>query len=574
MRAGRLKTRLLTLGTRAQLSSGRFSLPTPRGEPFLHYAPNSPERAALEVALRKVKSEVVEIPCVVDGVEYFTGDVGTQVMPSNHGHTLARFHKATPDLIQEAIAASRGARAEWSAMPFEHRAMIFRKAADLVAGKHRALLCASTMLGTGKTVWQAEIDAAVETVDFLRLNTLFAQEIYSVQPPLNSPNTWNRLDYRELEGFVVAISPFNFCAIGANLPTAPALMGNVCLWKPSSTSVLSNYVMYKILLEAGLPPGVISFLPGDGKVVGEAINHRDFAGLHFTGSTAVFNKLWQQIASNLGKYKNYPRIVGETGGKNFHLVHPSVLSKGASGDDMVEHVVNNTVRAAFEYQGQKCSACSRLYMPKSVWTGAAKMKQKMVAKIATLKMGQPDDMSTFMTAVIDGSAFRDHSKYIDNAKQSPECTILAGGKYDKSVGYFVEPTLIETTNPRDTTMVEEIFGPVLTVFVYDDSNPGWWENVLHLVDTASPYALTGAVFSTDKAAVLSASKALRYACGNFYINDKSTGAVVGEQPFGGGRASGTNDKAGSHLNLLRWVSPQTIKENTVPLSTHSYPHMA
>lgn len=561
----------LHASTRYSSSNGRFILPATKGEPFLHYAPGSPERDLLARALRQVKGEVIDIPCVVNGKEYFTGDVQAQTMPSDHGHKLATFHKATPKIVQEAISASAEAKKEWASMPFEHRAMIFRKAADLIAGKYRPLLCAATMLGTGKTVWQAEIDAAVEAVDFLRLNTNFAQNIYNVQPPLNSSNTWNRLEYRELEGFVVAISPFNFCAIGANLPTAPALMGNVVLWKPASTSVLSNYVTYKILLEAGLPPGVISFLPAAGKVVGEeAINHRDFAGLHFTGSTSTFNSLWQQIGNNLAKYKSYPRIVGETGGKNFHLIHPSVATSASA----VDHAVFNTVRAAFEYQGQKCSACSRLYVPRSLWP---QFKQKLVETMALLKMGQPDDFSTFLTAVIDASAFKDHAAYIDAAAaaaQNAVCTILAGGKYDKSQGYFVQPTLIETTNPKSTTMVQEIFGPVLTAFVYDDDRPNYWQDILHLVDTTSPYALTGAIFSPDKAAVVAATQALRHACGNFYINDKSTGAVVGEQPFGGARASGTNDKAGSHLNLLRWVSPQTIKEFTgTDIASHHYPHM-
>jgi len=554
----------LTVGKRS-LSNARFSLPPIKGEPFLHYAPGSSERKALEEALRKVKSEVVNIPCVINGKEYFTGDVQDQTMPSDKRHKLATFHRASPVLIQEAIKASQEAREEWSLMPFEHRAMIFRKAADLIAGKYRPLLNAATMLGTGKTVWQAEIDSAVETVDFLRMNSVFAQEIYSVQPPLNSPNTWNRLEYRELEGFVLAISPFNFCAIGANLPSAPALMGNVCLWKPSSTSVLSNYVTYKIFLEAGLPPGVISFLPGSGKVVGEAINHTDFSGLHFTGSTGTFNQLWQQIGSNLGKYKSYPRIVGETGGKNFHLVHPSAS---------VEHTVFNTVRAAFEYQGQKCSACSRLYAPRSLWEQGG-MKTMLIEAIKQLKMGQPDDFKSFMTAVIDASAFRDHTNFIDGAKNSPsECTIIAGGSYNDELGYFVEPTVILTTNPRYKTMQEEIFGPVLTCFVYDDSKANYWQDVLALVDTTSPYALTGAVFAQDRVALVNASEKLRHACGNLYLNDKSTGAVVGEQPFGGARASGTNDKAGSHLNLLRWVSARTIKENTLPLTRIEYPHMA
>lgn len=448
-------------------------------------------------------------------------------------------------------------------MPFEHRAMVFRKAADLIAGKYRPRMNATTMLGTGKTCWQAEIDSSVETIDFLRMNPVFAQDIYNVQPPLNSPNVWNRLEYRELEGFVLAISPFNFCAIGANLPTAPALMGNTCLWKPATTSVLSNYVTYQVLREAGLPAGVISFLPSTGKVAGEAINHPDFAGLHFTGSTSTFNQLWQQIGGNLGKYKGYPRIVGETGGKNFHLVHPSAD---------VDHAVNNTIRAAFEYQGQKCSACSRLYVPRSLWEGG--FRDKLVAGVKTIRMSQPDDFKAFMTAVIDASAFRDHTGYIKGAKASAECTILAGGNFDDSEGYFVEPTVILASNPKYKTMQEEIFGPVLTVFVYDDSSKDFWGEVCALVDSTSIYALTGSVFARERVDLLSAADKLRHACGNLYLNDKSTGAVVGEQPFGGARASGTNDKAGSHLNLLRWVSARTIKENTVPISSFGYPHMA
>jgi 1-pyrroline-5-carboxylate dehydrogenase len=479
-------------------------------------------------------------------------------MPSDHGHVLARFHKATPEVIEEAIKVSQEAGKEWAAIPFEHRAMVFKKAGDLVAGKYRSRLCATTMLGTGKTVWQGEIDAAVEVVDFLRLNNKFAENIYSEQPNLNSRNTWNRMRYRELEGFVLAISPFNFCAIGANLCASPALMGNTVLWKPASTSVLSNYVTFQIYQEAGLPPGVISFLPSAGKVIGSAINNRDFGGLHFTGSTATFNTLWNQIGSNLSNYKSYPRIVGETGGKNFHLIHPSAD---------VNHAVFNTVRAAFEYQGQKCSACSRLYVPKSLWPA---FKEKMLETIASLHVGQPDDFKSFMTAVIDGSAYRDHTGYIEKARASSECEIICGGTYDKSHGYFVQPTVIVTTNPKFTTMVEEIFGPVLTTYVYDDCD---WDDTLKLVDSTSPYALTGAIFAQDRRALVQAEQALRHSCGNMYLNDKSTGAVVGEQPFGGGRASGTNDKAGSHLNLMRWVNAQTIKENTVPLTCVDYPHM-
>eukprot|EP00341_Mesodinium_pulex_P000272 CAMPEP_0116900414 /NCGR_PEP_ID=MMETSP0467-20121206/8696_1 /TAXON_ID=283647 /ORGANISM="Mesodinium pulex, Strain SPMC105" /LENGTH=555 /DNA_ID=CAMNT_0004573637 /DNA_START=28 /DNA_END=1695 /DNA_ORIENTATION=- len=539
-------------------SNARYTLPPFANEPFLHYPKGSRERARLEAELTKVRSEVIEIPCCVGGEEIFTGDVQEQVVPSDHGHVLARFHKATPEVMQKAIKVSNEARKEWANVPFEHRAMVFKKAADLIADKYRPRIMATTMLGTGKTVWQAEIDAAVESVDFLRLNNKFAEMIYSEQPPLNSANTWNRMRYRELEGFVLAISPFNFCAIGANLVAAPALMGNTVLWKPASTAMLSNYVTYQIYQEAGLPPGVISFVPSDNEVVGAAITHRDFGGLHFTGSTGVFNTLWRQIGENLDNYKSYPRIVGETGGKNFHLIH-------SSAD--VEHAVNNTVRGAFEYQGQKCSATSRLYCPKSLWP---EFKDKMLKNISEIHMGQPDDMSTFMTAVIDGKAFKRHVGYIEAAKTSPDCEIIAGGNCDDSKGYFVEPTVIVTTNPEFKTMKEEIFGPVLTVYVYEDSD---YEKVFDLIDTASPYALTGSVFARDRTAIVHAEQKLRQNAGNFYINDKSTGAVVGEQPFGGARASGTNDKAGSHLNLLRWVSAQTIKENTVPLTNFKYPHM-
>lgn len=544
-------------------ANGRFQLPAIKGEPFLHYGPGSPERSVLETALEKKMTEVIEIPCIINGKEYYTGNKVLVTMPSNHKHTLAVGHLATPAIIKDAIVTSQTAKKEWASMAFEHRAQIFRKAADLMAGPRRASMLASTMLGTGKTVWQAEIDAAVETIDFLRLNTNFAQDIYAVQPPLNSPNIWNRMVYRELEGYVLAISPFNFCAIGANLPTAPAIMGNTVLWKPATTSMLSNYVTYRILLEAGLPPGVISFLPSSGRVIGEnAIEHRDFAGLHFTGSTSTFNKLWQQIGGNLANYKSYPRIVGETGGKNFHLVHPSAD---------VEHTVYNTVRAAFEYQGQKCSACSRLYVPRSLWENG--MREKLTSTVAQLKVGQPQDFSSFMTAVIDKEAYTGHVAYIKGAKASKECTIIAGGGFDDSEGYFIQPTVIETSNPMYTTMQEEIFGPVLTAYVYDDSKPGYWSSVCRLIDTTSPYALTGSIFSSERTALIEGAEYLRHACGNMYLNDKSTGAVVGEQPFGGGRMSGTNDKAGCHLNLLRWVSAQAIKENSVPLSRWDYPHM-
>lgn len=485
-------------------------------------------------------------------------------MPSNHGHQLAKVHKATPVLIQEAIRVSQEARREWARMPLEHRSMIFRKAADLFAGPHRARICATTMLGQGKTVWQAEIDAAVETADFLRLNTKFAQDIYDVQPPLHSPGVWNRLEYRELEGFILAVSPFNFTAIGANLCSAPALMGNTVLWKPSNTAALANYVSYQVFQEAGLPAGVISFLPADPQVAGSAITHRDLAGLHFTGSTKTFNTLWQQIGQNLPNYRTYPRIVGETGGKNFHLVHPSAHLANA---------VNQTIRGAFEFQGQKCSATSRLYVPKSLWDKAGGFKEQLLAGVASIKMGQPDDFKAYMSAVIDKPAFDKHAAYLQHAKQDVSCLVLAGGNCSEKVGYFVEPTVIVTTDPLCRTMKEEIFGPVLTVFVYDDRAPGYWDSLLKTLDATSPYALTGSIFAVDRNVLVQTADTLRHTCGNLYFNDKSTGAVVGEQPFGGARASGTNDKAGSHLNLLRWVSARTTKESTLPITGYAYPYM-
>jgi 1-pyrroline-5-carboxylate dehydrogenase len=539
-------------------SNARFVLPAFEGEAFRHYAPGSPEAVSLKAACERVRSQVVEIPCVVNGKEIFTGDVAEQVIPSDHGHVIARYHQATPEVVQEAIAVSNSARKEWENTPFEHRAAVFKKAADLIAGPEASRVMAATMLGTGKTPWQAEIDSRVESVDFLRLNNKFAEEIYTAQPPLNSRNTWNRMRYRGMEGFVLAISPFNFCAIGANLCASPALMGNTVLWKPAPTAVLSNYEIFKIFQESGLPDGVISFLPGDGPVVGEAINHEDFGGLHFTGSTQVFNKLWQQVGNNLGNYKSYPRIVGETGGKNFHLLHKSAD---------LEHAVNNTVRGAFEYQGQKCSACSRMYVPKSMWP---EVKQRLQERVSEIKIGQPDDFENFMTAVIDAKAFNVHKGFIDRAHASPEAEIIAGGTYDDSKGYFVNPTIIVTSNPHYESMEKEIFGPVLTVFVYEDSE---WDDTLKLVDTTSPYGLTGAIFARERTAIVQAEEALKFTAGNFYINDKSTGAVVGEQPFGGARASGTNDKAGSHLNLLRWTQAQTIKETMVPLREIGYPHM-
>jgi 1-pyrroline-5-carboxylate dehydrogenase len=420
---------------------------------------------------------------------------------------------------------------------------------------------AATMLGQGKTVWQAEIDAAAETIDFLRLNPYFAQSIYAQQPALNTKGCWNRVEYRPLEGYVVAISPFNFTAIGANLPTSPALMGNVVLWKPASTAILSNWVVFKVLKEAGLPDGVIQFLPGSGRLIGDLlINNKNFAGIHFTGSTEVFNTLLQKTTNNLstGLYKGYPRMVGETGGKDFHFAHPSAN---------VDHFVNNTVRASFEYQGQKCSACSRAYVPESMWP---EVKTKLVEALKAMKMGQSDDFSCFVSAVIDKASFQNIKNYVDFAKSSPDAEILIGGEFDDSKGWFVTPTIIVAKDPKFKTMAEEIFGPVLTLYVYPDAK---FEETLHLCDETSPYALTGSIFAQDREAAAVASRILRNAAGNFYINDKCTGAVVGQQPFGGARMSGTNDKAGAPLNLLRWVSPRTIKEQYLMCDDWRYPHM-
>ncbi|KNC53189.1 1-pyrroline-5-carboxylate dehydrogenase [Thecamonas trahens ATCC 50062] len=557
-----LRTRIsavLTPMTRAYGSLGTFSLPKPPSEPMLNYAPGSPERAALAEALTEVSGEVVDIPCVVNGEEVYTGDVVEQVMPTRHSHVLARVHRASQETVQAAIDASLEARAEWAAMPAEARFAIFRKAADLVASKHRAKMCATVMLGTGKNVWQAEIDAAVETIDFFRFNTAFAEDIYAMQPPQNAPGNWNRSEYRPLEGFVLAVSPFNFCAIGANLCTAPAMMGNTVVWKPASTAALGNYYVYNILREAGLPDGVINFVPGSGPVIGDTcLNSPHLGGLHFTGSTETFNSLSHAITSNYGKYVGYPRVVGETGGKNFHFLH-------ASAD--VRSAVNNTLRGAFEYQGQKCSATSRLYVPASLWD---EVRDSLVAEMANIKVGQPYEFDAFMTAVIDKSSFDNISRYLAAAAAAPDAEVLAGGSADDSEGYFVEPTLIHTTDPHFLTMEEEIFGPVLTAYVYDDDK---FEETLEVCASTSPYALTGAVFARDADALLTADAALKDAAGNFYVNDKSTGAVVGAQPFGGARASGTNDKAGSALNLLRWVSARTIKENYLPLDDWRYPHM-
>lgn len=552
---------LVQPGTRHFSSVGRFSLPQLAGEPFLHYAPGSAERTALKDSLATMRQEVIEIPCVVGGKEIYTGNVFQQTVPSDHGHVLANVHLADEATVKAGIESSLAAKKDWENMPFEDRAQIFRKAADLTAGKYRAKLCASVMLGQGKNYWQAEIDAAVEAIDFYRQNTQYAEWIYEQQPTLNSPGIWNRMEYRALEGFVAAITPFNFNAIATNLPTAPAMMGNTVVWKPSNTAALSNYLSYQVMREAGLPDGVINFVPADGPTFGDAtIGHRELAGLHFTGSTGVFNHLWQQIGTRLDSYKSYPRVVGETGGKNFHLAHPSAD---------VDLLVKNTVRGSFEYQGQKCSATSRLYCPQSLW---GEVKEGLVQTTNSIKMGQPEDFRNLMCAVIDEKSFNNIKSYIEGAKADPDCEIIAGGGCDRSQGWFVEPTIIVSKNPKSTTMVDEIFGPVLTVYVYDDAK---FDETIELIDTSTAYALTGSLFCQDRLAQTRAADMLRHSAGNFYLNDKCTGSVVGEQPFGGGRMSGTNDKAGSYLNLLRWASPRTIKENTngIPMTTVGYSGM-
>ena len=477
-------------------------------------------------------------------------------MPAKHAHILAKYHEADEKLTAEAINGALKAKAQWESMPLNERATVFLKAADLLSSKYRYEVMAATILGQGKNAWQAEIAAAAELCDFWRFNAAFAEEIYATQPALHSPGIWNRLDYRALEGFVLAITPFNFTAIGGNLPSAPAIMGNVALWKPSASAVLSNYLVAKVLQEAGLPDGVIQFLPGSPESVAQpAIKHAQFAGLHFTGSTAVFQSLWQQIASNLPRYRGYPRIVGETGGKNAHFIHPSADLSSA---------VNQTIRGAFEYQGQKCSATSKLFVPQSLWP---QFRDEFIAKMQSIKQGGPDDFTSFMGPVINRGAFDKIKSYIEYARK--EATILAGGVCDDSTGYFISPTLVQTDQMDFKLMKEEIFGPVLTAFVYPDEMG--WEKILQTASEHSDYALTSGVFARDRQAISAACEVLRNTAGNLYINDKSTGAVVGQQPFGGARLSGTNDKAGSALNLLRWTSVRCVKENFLPLGDYRYP---
>ena len=541
------------------MSDAIFHIAVPQNEPVLGYAPGSSERTALQEALRTAKSSTRELPAFIDGEWVLEGERVTVHPPHETGHTLGYFFRGTREHVHRAIAAALTAKPAWEAMPWDQRAAIFLRAADLLAGPFRARMNAATMLGQSKNAYQAEIDAVAELCDFFRFNAYFLQEIYREQPLHSPAGTWNRLEYRALEGFILAITPFNFTSIAGNLPAAPALCGNTVVWKPAETQIYSAVIIMELFEAAGLPPGVINLIYTDGPEVGDIVfKHPDFAGLHFTGSTKVFQELWREIGQNIATYKTYPRIVGETGGKDFVVAH-------ASADP--EQVAVALVRGAFEFQGQKCSAASRAYLPVSQWP---EIKRLALEKTASLNMGTVEEFSNFVNAVIDERAFDRIAAYIDAARDNPAVEIIAGGGYDKSAGYFIEPTILLTTDPRSTTMGEEIFGPVLTIYVYDDAD---WEDTLKLVDTTSPYALTGAVFATDRYGIERASQALRHAAGNFYINDKPTGAVVGQQPFGGARASGTNDKAGSALNLHRWISPRLIKENFVPPVDHRYPFL-
>jgi len=540
------------------MSLGAFRVPPPLNEPVRGYGPGSPEKASLKRRLAALASEEVEIPLVIDGREVRTGRKEAIVLPHDHRHRLGTFHQAGADEVAAAIAAAEKARPAWAALPWEQRAAVFLRAAEMLSTTHRDLANGSTMLGQSKTVHQAEIDSACELADFWRFNPWFVERIYAEQP-LSAPNAWNRLEHRPLDGFVFAVTPFNFTSIAGNLPTAPAMLGNTVVWKPASTSVYSNWFLLKILEEAGLPPGVINFVPGPGATVGDPVlADPRLGGVHFTGSTGVFQGLWSGIGKNIARYRQYPRIVGETGGKDFVFAH-------VSAD--VEALAAALVRGAFEYQGQKCSAASRAYVPRSLWK---RVRETMGAMLAEVRMGDVQDFRNFVGAVIDARSFAKLEAAIAAARQSKDAEVILGGECDDSVGWFVQPTVIEAKAPRYDTMCTELFGPVLTVHVYDE---GRYEETLDLCDTTSEYALTGAVFATDRGAIETATARLRFSAGNFYVNDKPTGAIVGQQPFGGSRASGTNDKAGSILNLLRWVSPRTIKETLVPPRDWRYPFL-
>jgi 1-pyrroline-5-carboxylate dehydrogenase len=536
------------------------AIPPARNEPVFDYAPGSPERARLEAELGRMAGEQIEIPCIIGGQRVTTGRLKPIVMPHDHGHVLGRFHAAGPAELERAAAAAQAASREWQEMPWEARAAVFLRAAELIAGPRRMALNASTMLGQSKTAHQAEIDSACELIDFLRFNVQFASRLYAEQPE-SAPGMWNQMELRALEGFVLALTPFNFTAIAGNLPTSPAMMGNTVVWKPAEVAMLSAYYIYEVLEEAGLPPGVINMLPGSGaELVPLALQRPDFAGIHFTGSTDVFRDVWRRAADNLASYRSYPRLVGETGGKDFILAHPSAI-----GD--ADALVTAIVRGGYEYQGQKCSAASRVYVPESVWR---RIEAPLCDTITGLRMGDVRDFKNFLGAVIKKGAFDKHAAAIAEARAASGARVLVGGETDDRKGWFVRPTLIRADDPGFRTMRDELFGPIVSLHVYPD---GKWKETLALVDRTSPYALTGAVFARDRAAIEEAKAELRHAAGNFYINDKPTGAVVGQQPFGGARASGTNDKAGSAQNLLRWVSTRTIKETFVPATDHRYPFM-
>ncbi len=538
------------------MNNGYFYFAEPKNEPVRSYAPGSADAENLKQAIAELKAQQRDIPMYINGKEVRTGKTKEIRPPHEIGHVLGHFHEGDASHVNAAIDAALAAREQWAATSWEHRAAVFMKAAELLATKYRFRMNAATMLGQSKNAYQAEIDSACELIDFLRFNVHFLSDIYK-QQPISPEGFNNRMEYRALEGFILAVTPFNFTAIGGNLPTAPAMCGNVVVWKPANTQIYSASVFMEILKEAGLPDGVINLVYTSGPVVGEiSFDHKDFAGVHFTGSTGVFQGMWKSIGNNIAKYKSYPRIVGETGGKDFVFVHPTAH---------VDAVVANLVRGAFEYQGQKCSAASRAYLPSNL---AEEIKTKFVAELKTLKMGPVDDFSNFINAVIDEKSFDNLAKYIDGVKGSSDASILHGGSYDKSKGYFIEPTVIEATSPDYITMCEELFGPVLTIYIYPENE---WEQILDKVDHTSGYALTGAIFAHDRAVIEQLTKKLVNAAGNFYINDKPTGAVVGQQPFGGARASGTNDKAGSVLNLFRWISARTIKETYVPVTNYRYP---
>ena len=537
---------------------GIFRPPAPVNEPVRTYAPGTPEREELRVRLAQMERERLSVPMMIGDKEIYTDETSQAVMPHRKDHVLADVAKGGPEHVQQAVDAARKAHAEWSRLPWEERASVFLRAAELLSGPWRSTLVAATMLNQSKTAHQAEIDAAAELIDFWRYNVEFMLRIYAEQP-VSALGAWNRMEYRPLEGFVFAVSPFNFTAIGGNLTSSPALMGNTVVWKPASTAALSAHYTLQILREAGLPDGVINIVYGSGATIGDAaLASPELAGIHFTGSTPVFQSMWNTVGDNIANYRNYPRIVGETGGKDFIVAHPSAD---------VDEVATAIVRGSFEYQGQKCSAASRVYAPKSMWP---ELRERLETQVAELRMGDVSDFSNFMGAVIDDGSFETQKGAIDEARSSGKAEIVAGGDYDDSEGYFVAPTVIQTEDPSYRTMSEELFGPVVTTFVYDDQR---WSDTLDLVDKSAPYGLTGAVFADDRFAVEEAHQKLRYAAGNFYVNDKPTGAVVGQQPFGGSRASGTNDKAGSMWNLIRWVSPRTIKETFVPATDYRYPFM-